>query len=51
MSFHCPHCGNSNNEIQDGSSMPDKGVKYTVQVKTHQVSQPELGSYNYHTDA
>ncbi|XP_011406423.1 PREDICTED: zinc finger protein ZPR1-like isoform X2 [Amphimedon queenslandica] len=32
ISFHCPHCGNSNNEIQENSPTQTDGVEYTVAI-------------------
>ena len=37
MSFNCPHCGYSNNEIQEGSPIQDNGVRYTITVNKQQV--------------
>ena len=31
-SFHCPHCGSSNREIQPGAPIQDQGVRYTLNV-------------------
>ncbi|XP_071842229.1 zinc finger protein ZPR1-like [Apostichopus japonicus] len=33
-SFDCPHCGYKNNEVQPGGAIQDKGIKYTVEIKT-----------------
>lgn len=33
MSFSCPHCHNSNNEIQSGAVIQDTGVRYTLRVQ------------------
>ena len=32
ISFHCPHCGNSNNEIQENSPTQTDGIEYTVAI-------------------
>ena len=37
ISFHCPHCGNSNNEIQESSPIQPEGVEYTVTI-----SEPDV---------
>ena len=43
MSFSCPHCNASNNEIQPGAPLQDKGVRYSFRVQQPQVSyQPGL---------
>ncbi|KAK9506274.1 hypothetical protein O3M35_008241 [Rhynocoris fuscipes] len=34
MSFECPHCGYSNNEIQPGGEIQEKGVKITLELTT-----------------
>ncbi|XP_077985430.1 zinc finger protein ZPR1-like isoform X2 [Glandiceps talaboti] len=34
MSFHCPHCHYSNNEIQPGGRIQDDGCQYSVKIKT-----------------
>ena len=38
MSFNCPHCNASNNEIQPGAPLQDKGVRYCFQVQQPQVN-------------
>ena len=38
MSFSCPHCNASNNEIQPGAPLQDKGVRYSLRVQ-----QPQVG--------
>ena len=37
MSFSCPHCHNSNNEIQSGAMIQDSGVRYTLCVQSTEV--------------
>ena len=37
MSFECPHCHNSNNEIQSGALIQDDGVRYTLCVQNSEV--------------
>ena len=37
MSFNCPHCNASNNEIQAGAPLQDKGVRYTFRLQQPQV--------------
>ncbi|XP_070548394.1 zinc finger protein ZPR1-like [Ptychodera flava] len=36
ISFECPHCNYSNNEIQPGGKIQDQGCKYEVEIKTPQ---------------
>ena len=35
MSFDCEHCGFQNNEIQNSGKIAEKGIRITLQVKTH----------------
>lgn len=42
MSFRCPHCGWSNNEIQSGSRVQDRGTRYRVSVETPEDLQRQL---------
>lgn len=32
MSFSCPHCNYSNNELQSAGQIQDKGIRFTLQV-------------------
>ena len=41
ISFHCPHCGNSNNEIQESSPIQPEGVEYTVTISEPDVRREE----------
>ncbi len=36
-SFNCPHCGESNSQIQPGAPIQDKGVKFTLTAKDAKV--------------
>ena len=41
MSFQCPHCHTSNNEIQPGTPIQEKGDRYTLSVNNTEVSWSE----------
>ena len=43
ISFHCPHCGNSNNEIQESSPIQPEGVEYTVTISEPDVRREGRG--------
>lgn len=34
MSFSCEHCGSSNNEIQSGGQIQEKGIRITLKVNS-----------------
>ena len=38
MSFHCPHCNYSNNEIQPGGPTQDRGVRYVLNLSQKEAS-------------
>ncbi|GBG27334.1 Zinc finger protein ZPR1-like [Hondaea fermentalgiana] len=42
MSFRCPHCGWSNNEIQSGSRVQDRGTKYRLRLESEEDFQRQL---------
>jgi len=33
MSFECEHCGFSNNELQSGGQIQEKGIKIVLEIK------------------
>lgn len=48
MSFNCPHCNASNNEIQPGAPLQDKGVKYNFRVQQPHVSYSISNAFHVH---
>ena len=38
MSFSCPHCGESNNEIRPAGPIQDKGIRIKTDIKDIKVS-------------
>lgn len=45
MAFSCPHCGYESNEIQSGSAIQEKGVRYVLSVQTRKVHSLSLLQY------
>ena len=39
-SFSCPHCGESNTQIQPGAPVQDRGVRFTLKVGDTEVCIP-----------
>lgn len=37
ISFECPHCGNTNNELQDAQRIEEKAVRYEVKCTSQKV--------------
>ena len=49
-SFSCPHCGESNTQIQPGAPVQDRGVRFTLKVGDTEVCIPGyLVSLSGHT--
>ena len=49
MSFNCEHCGFSNNEIQSGGTIQEKGLKLTVTISTERDLSRQVVKSDYAT--
>ena len=49
MSFHCEHCGLTNNEIQSGGVMQEQGLRVTVNIATERDLSRQVVKSDYAT--
>jgi len=49
MSFNCDHCGFSNNEIQSGGAVQEKGLRLTVTISTERDLSRQVVKSDYAT--
>lgn len=49
MSFHCEHCGFSNNELQSGSKIQEQGIRIEIRIKTERDLSRQVVKGDYAT--